>query len=324
MRVDLTPPDFATHLLSDLTDWQKGPLPVSDLAPFDIPDDAYFEYAWQDAAGKRHPDPTNPNPRLNPWWTYACHLTGPDYRPDPVALLTDRPVSGRVLRLNVVSGILGQERRLLIYSPPGLADTALPHILFQDGKAYYGWGRAAQALDVLMDRNEAEPAHLIFVPPKERTPEYAFNPDYRRFLTDEVLPAVEDRAPCDGRRTAWGASLGGLMSAQLAWERADLFQQVVTQSGAYLFSPDMELRNPFSGNESLRQEVTAHPGPLPDLRWHLDCGTLEWLLPSNEHLVAALAGRGAEARLVKRSAGHNWVNWRNGLADGFRAALGRG
>ena len=55
MRVDFNPPSWATHLLSDLTDWQRDPLPVVEVAPFEIPDDAYFEYAWQDAAGERRP-----------------------------------------------------------------------------------------------------------------------------------------------------------------------------------------------------------------------------------------------------------------------------
>ena len=160
----------------------------------------------------------------------------------------------------------------------------------------------------------------MFVPPKKRTEEYAFNPDYRKFLLKEMLPLVEDRIGCDGRRTAWGASLGGLLSAYLAWEWPDIFQKVVTQSGAYLFSPDMDRSNVFAGGESLLATVRAQD--LPPIKWHLDCGTLEWFLASNQRLADALAENGAAARLITRPAGHNWVNWRNGLADGLRFALG--
>lgn len=320
MRVDLVPPPWATHLLSDLTDWQRAPVPVAELAPFELPDDVYFEYAWLDAAGERRPDPANLNPRLNPWWEYASNLTGPDYRPDPDARASEdvRP-RGRVLRLEVESKALRETRRLLVYSPPGLAEAALPHVLFNDGKAYFGWGRAPQVLDRLLDRGEAAPAHLVFVPPRERTPEYAFNPAYRRFLSEEALPAAAARAPCDGRRTAWGASLGGLLGAMLAWERRDLFQSVVAQSGAFLFSPETLDADPFTGRESFL--ATVREGDPTGLRWHLDCGRLEWLLASNERLAAALDAAGAQARLVVRNAGHNWVNWRNGLAPAFRAVL---
>ena len=76
MRIELQPPDWATHLLSDLTDWRKDPLPVSRLEPFTIPDDAYFEYAYRDQAGELRADPDNTAPRLNPWWPQACHIAG--------------------------------------------------------------------------------------------------------------------------------------------------------------------------------------------------------------------------------------------------------
>ena len=319
MRVTLTPPSWAAHLLSDLTDWQRAPVPVDKVDPFDIPDDAYFEYAFADAEGERHPDPENTNPRLNPWWKYACNLTGPQYLPDPDAVAENVRPRGRVLRLEIPSGILGGSRHVLVYSPAGRAEEELPLILFQDGKAYFGWGRVPQTLDRLLEAEQIGPAHLVFVPPSQRTVEYAFNPAYRRYLLEEVLPAVERRVRCDGRRTAWGASLGGLLSAQLAWERTDLFQKVVTQSGAFLFSPDMDHGNPFAGGESFLAEVQKDD-PQP-LRWHLECGTLEWLLPSNSRLAETLAARGADVRLVTRSAGHNWVNWRNGLAGGLRFAL---
>ena len=319
MRIELKPPAWATHLLSDRTDWQRAPLPVEQITPLDLPDDAYFEYAFTDADGERRPDPENSRPRLNPWWDFASNIAGPDYRPDPwLAPAGVRP-KGRVLRMEVPSAALNQNRHLLIYSPAGMAEDELPLILFQDGKAYYGWGGVPQVLDRLMAAGECGPAHLVFVPPSERTVEYAFNPVYVRFLLEEMLPAVEARVRCDGRRTAWGASLGGLLSAQLAWDHSDLFQKVVVQSGAFLFSPDMDRVNPFAGGEAFRSRVLAEePSPL---QWHLDCGTLEWLLGSNERVVAALESRGSSVRLIKRSAGHNWINWRNGLADGLRFAL---
>jgi enterochelin esterase-like enzyme len=321
MLVDLKAPAWATHFLSDLTDWQKGPVPVAQMRPFNLPDDAYFEYAYQDAAGERRPDPDNPNPRLNPWWTYACNLTGPDNRPHPLAGLAGVRPRGRVLRLEIESRLLEESRRLMVYSPAGQADSVLPVILFQDGKAYYGWGKVPLIMDRLLEDGLIRPAHLVFLPPRRRTPEYAFNAVYRQFIVVEVLQELEGRIACSGERVAWGASLGGLLSAQLAWENPHLFQKVVTQSGAFLFSEDMDLKNPFAGGESFRKQVLD--GPSRDIAWHLDCGTLEWLAPSNRNLHAALEEKGARASLVLRSAGHNWTNWRNGIPEGLLFALGQ-
>lgn len=321
MRVDLTAPPWATHLLSDLGDWQRAPLPVADLRPFEIPDDAYLEYAWLDGQGQRREDPANPNPRLNPWWPYACHVAGPAWRldPDAAAAAVTAP-RGRTLKLVVASRVLGQERRALVYTPAGCADRELPLVLFQDGKAYYGWGHAPGVLDRLVARGDAAPAHLVFVPPQDRTPEYFFNPAYRAFLRDELLPAVAARVAIGRPRVAWGASLGGLLGAQLAWESGGWFDTVVAQSGAFLFSPDMTRGDPFHGREAFLDLVVA--GPQQPLRWWLACGTLEWLLPSNRRLAEALARGGADARLVTRPAGHNWVNWRCGLAGALAFALG--
>jgi enterochelin esterase-like enzyme len=319
VRIDLKPPKWATHCLSDLDDWNKAPLPVDAMVPFHIPDDSYFEYAYTTEAGEKRPDPANENPRLNPWWEFASNITGPAYRPCQELPAGDVRPLGRVLRMTVDSVLLKEERRILVYSPPGLADAPLPHILFQDGKAYFGWGKVPQVLDSLMSRSDVPAAHLVFVPPRSRTEEYAFNPLYQRFLTEELLPAVEKRIKCNGQRVAWGASLGGLLSAELAWQYPHLFQRVVSQSGAFLFSPDMDFKNPFAGGESFRNKVLA--GPDRATQWYLECGTLEWLLGSNERLVDTLQRQGMEAALVRRNAGHNWINWRNGLAAGLRFAL---
>ncbi len=319
MRIDLKAPEWATHLLSDLTDWNKEPVPVAEVRPFDLPEDAYFEYAWRDASGAKRPDPENTNPILNPWWDFASNLSGPLYEPDPMAVLPATAPRGRVLRLSVESKILEQERRFLIYSPPGMADRPLPHILFQDGKAFFGWGKLPQVLDAMLQAGRVVPAHLVFVPPMERTKEYAFNEDYQRFLSEEVLPHAESRAPCNGRRIAWGASLGGLLSAHLAWQRSDLFQAVVAQSGAFLFSRDMDFTHPWAGSEGFRTKVLEE-APR-ELQWHLQCGTLEWLLESNRRLRDALMQRGMRVQYRERNAGHNWINWKNGLASGLEFAL---
>lgn len=321
MNIDLKPPNWATHLLSDLDDWDRRPRPISEIAPFDLPDDAYFEYAWQDANGLARSDPDNPNPPNNPWWEYARYLAGPSYEPDPLSLVPSRLApAGRVLRLRIDSEVLQQQRHVLVYSPAGCFDAALPHVLFQDGKAYFGWGKTPQVFDRMLAAGQCAPAHLVFVPPVDRTREYHFNDTYIDFLCDEVLPTVERRAACNGRRVAWGASMGGFFSAELAWRYPLRFQTVVSQSGAFLFHPEQRIGDdPHTGREWWADRVGAEA--WRPVRWQLQTGTLEWLHRANRNLGAALAASGAEVDDVERHSGHNWTTWRNGLADGFRFAL---
>ncbi|HOX25010.1 MAG TPA: alpha/beta hydrolase-fold protein [Candidatus Krumholzibacteria bacterium] len=321
MRVDLAPPPWATHLISDRDDWLRAPRPVAAVAPFDLPDDAYFEYAYLDADGRRRPDPANPNPPNNPWWDYARYLAGPGYRPDPWAQVPDGtgPL-GTVARLKLASRRLRQPRHLLVYSPPGTAGARLPQVWFQDGKAYYGWGKAPQVLDRLIAAGQCAPAHLVFVPPSDRDREYAFNDAYLEFLVEEAVPAVEERAPGDGRRAAWGASLGGLCSAELGWRYPLTFQTLVTQSGAFLFAPGRSPgAGPYGGREWWADRVRTEA--WRPLRWQVQTGVLEWLHRPNRNLAGALDAAGLDVEYVERTAGHNWTNWRDGLAAGFRFAL---
>jgi len=324
MNIDLTPPSWATHLLSDLDNWTHAPRPVAEVAPFDVPDDAYFEYAWLDADGQPQPDPTNTNPPRNEWWPFARYLAGPDYEPDPWALVPKRQApAGRVIRLRLDSKHLGQQRHVIVYTPTGHTDQPLPHIVFQDGKAYYGWGKTPQVFDRLLQADQCGPAHLVFIPPVNRGLEYHLNDAYLAFVLEEVLAAVEERAPCNGRRTAWGASMGGFCSAELAWRHPLSFQTVVCQSGAFLFHPGQRIGDdPHTGREWWAERV-AQEAWRP-VRWHLQTGTLEWLHRPNENLAAALEAAGYEVHYHQRTSGHNWTTWRNGLADGFRFAVPRG
>jgi enterochelin esterase family protein len=157
----------------------------------------------------------------------------------------------------------------------------------------------------------------------DRSREYHFNDRYLAFLTEELLPEVEARAPGNGQRTAWGASMGGLCSAELAWRHPLKFQTVVTQSGAFLFHPGQRAGDdPHGGRDWWAQRVRDEA--WRPLRWHLQTGTLEWLHAPNKKLAAALESRDFDVVYGERASGHNWTTWRNGLADGFRFALPRG
>jgi enterochelin esterase family protein len=218
---------------------------------------------------------------------------------------------------------LAHQRHVLIYTPAGHRGATLPQVWFQDGKAFYGWGKTPQVFDKLLAAERCRPAHLVFVPPVSRTREYHFDDRYLAFLTEELLPAVEERAPCTGQRTAWGASMGGLCSAELAWRHPLRFQTVVCQSGAFLYHPEQEPgADPHGGREWWAERVAREV--WRPLRWLLQTGTLEWLHRPNANLAERLRAAEYEVAYVERPSGHNWTTWRNGLAEGFRFALARG
>ena len=321
MTVDFSLPEWATHVVSDLTDMERNPYRVNPTKvsafSLDLPDDVYFEYAFLDAAGAMRPDPGNAVKADNPWYPGISAVLGPTYAPSPYASPSVK-AQGRVLRQRVESAALEQVRRVTLYTPSGHESEALPTVYVQDGTAYYRIAHLADVLETLVQEGRARPAHLAFVEPVERTLEYRFNPAYREFVCQELVPFVDLEVATTAERIAMGASLGGLVSATLALERPDLFRTVVAQSGAFLGNPDEP--DFYRGKTSwvLAQLETR---PKLDLRWYTDVGTIEWLTDVNRRVHDTLLERGYEHAFETRHAGHNWTNWRNGLGAALSFAL---
>jgi len=318
LEVRLTPPAWATRLIADTTDWKRAPLPVEELRPFTLPDDAWFEYAWLDADGDPRADPHG-EPADNPWWPYSCRLAGPRWRPHPDAPPAGARAAGRLQRHRLESRRLGHTRHVFTYSPAG-PDAPRPLVVLQDGKGSWHHGRVGPLVDALTARGELRPAHYAFLQPEDRAVEYAFHAPYRDHLLEEALPFLESVLDCDGERIAWGASLGGLVSAWVALEAPGTFGTVLAHSGAFLGAPWDEPHDPYGGGEWLLSQLRAGRGR--DVRWSLECGTLEWLVGAHRRLAAALRAGGYDHRARERNVGHHWTNWRNGIPDALRFALG--
>ena len=324
MNVTIHIPNWATHIVSDHTDMERDPHPVdaSKVAKFsfELSDDAYFEYAFLDAEGTMRADPLNETAADNPWYPNASAVIGPDYRVDPYAHIEESLATGEVQRHRLESAHLSQTRRLTLYTPKGFENEALPCVYVQDGTAYFRIAKLNEVLEALLKDDLIRPAHLVFVEPISRSKEYRFNPHYRAFMVDELVPFVEERLKTTSERAAMGASLGGLVSATLALHHPELFGTVVAQSGAFLGTPeDMDFYR--SEQSWVASELEARE--REPIRWYTEVGTLEWLTPINRRVHEVLEAKGYEHAYAERHAGHNWVNWRNGLSHALRFALAK-
>ena len=326
MKLRLTIPAWATHIVSDMTDMDRNPHPVDARRvtsfALELPDDVYFEYAFLDEQGAMRADPECETRADNPWYKEVSAVAGPDYRPDPYAVPDDAPAgntstgipTGITKRLRLESRHLGQTRRVSVYTPQAYAEQALPVVLVQDGVAFYRYARLQRVLETLLRDGLVRPAHLVFIEPVKRSLEYGFNTDYRRFVTDEVIPEVERSVSVTAERAALGASLGGLVSMHMALEQPELFRSVAAFSGAFLGTP--EDTNAYSSRDSWVCDELERRETLP-LRFYTETGTLEWLTAINRDVARILDARGYEHRYRERRAGHNWTSWKNG----FREAL---
>ena len=230
------------------------------------------------------------------------------------------------------SAVLENERRVYVYTPPGYGQGEAPYplLLLFDGWAQVNLLAAPVVLDNLIGARRIPP--LVAVMPDSvtteiRTRELLLHAPFVSFLADELLPWARERwriTRDPGRTVVAGQSLGGLTAAFSALERPDLFGNVLSQSGSFQLKPEAD-----EEPERLAGRF-AEEDRLP-LRFYVNAGRLEtWLnrgepslLTANRHLRDVLRAKGYELRYEEFAGGHDYLWWRDKLADGLVALLGR-
>jgi enterochelin esterase family protein len=301
---------------------------------YELPRDVRTVYWFTHARmpGKVHCDPLNPRTHV-----YVRDPEDPEDE-DNVASLLELPDAapfawsveragvprGTVDIHRVASDRLGNERRVYTYIPAGYdAARTYPLVVCFDGWAYVqnAYVPLPTVLDNLIADGRTPP--LVAVLPdslnsETRMRELVLHEPFVEFLTDELLPWAHERlsfADDPARTVVAGSSAGGLAAAFAALRRPDRFGLVLSQSGAY---PRWDLPHEFATRDRL------------PLRFYLDVGVLEtvaWeqfapLLHSNRHLRDVLLAKGYDVSYREYPGGHDYLWWRETIADGLIALLG--
>jgi enterochelin esterase family protein len=233
----------------------------------------------------------------------------------------------------IVSTSLGQERRVLIYTPPGYDPRAKPYpsLYFFDGEDKDGLVFATSTLENLMAEGKIPPVVAVrIVNPSQaaRGAQLSANAAFFDFLAKELVPYVraEFRVSDKAEETLIsGYSLGGLAATFAGLRHAEIFGLILSQSGSFWYEP--------KGDETTEPNWMAErfiASPKLPLRFYMDAGLFEAdlsgrgsaiLLP-NRHLRDVLRAKGYPVRYQEFPGGHDYVNWRGTLADGLIDLLG--
>ncbi|MBO2943015.1 esterase family protein [Paenibacillus sp. F411] len=158
--------------------------------------------------------------------------------------MTDRSLLKRtIVKEEIQSAHLKESRALRIYLPPGY-DPKLSYraVYCQDGEEFFNFGRIATWANQLILEEGIEPFIIVGVEvnTKVRTEEYApFGNRFDHYLScfaEEIVPYIEGKYPVrpePSQRVLAGDSLGGSVSLHLALSYPELFQQIISLSGAY-------------------------------------------------------------------------------------------
>lgn len=223
------------------------------------------------------------------------------------------------------SDILGNERRIWIYTPSGYRPDAepLPLLVLFDGDTIRGPMPFPTILDNLIADGRIPPMIAVLVDSltqEIRNRELPCGTPFLEYLTDELLPWVRERyrITTDPARTiVAGQSHGGQAAAFAALRRPDVFGNVISQSGSFWWSPDGE-----DEHEWLTREYAA--SERQPVRFYVEAGLQEHgeapghgpsLLVANRHLRTILQTKGYDLQYTEYNGGHDYTCWRGSLAD---------
>ena len=228
---------------------------------------------------------------------------------------------------------MANPRKVWVYTPPG-EQLQKPNvlILFDGGTTYQNRIPTTVILDNLYAAHKIGQTVAIFVDNGgvARASDMNFNDAFVKFLTDELLPWVQQeyKFVADPSRTAVGGdSLCGLIGAYAALRRPDVFGKVLSQSGAFQFSNKNDADN--DEPEWLARQFAQRP--KSNVFFCLEVGRMEdrpegnggtTLLASNRHLRDVLMAKGYGVHYFEVYGDHDPVHWRRALPAALMVILG--
>lgn len=248
-------------------------------------------------------------------------LTADELAWQPDSLPQKNVPKGKVTMHEVKSVVYaGTLRQYYIYVPEQY-DPQKPAavMVFQDGHAYMnekGDFRTPVVFDNLIHKKQMPVTIGIFINPglkvekiegkqdwgthkekSNRSVEYdSLNADYATFLEKEILPSVAKNynlTTDPKQRVICGMSSGGICAFTVAWERPDLFQNVISHIGSFT-----NIRGGHAYPALIRKE------PLRPIRVYLQDGKNDL---NNQHGNWWLSNLQMQSSLAFRKYDHLWV-----------------
>lgn len=293
-------------------------------------------------AATQQADPFNPKKS----WDYAPGASRHEYSsmaelpgapPQPWIIKKPGVPEGKIEHNFFKSELLGNERKIAVYTPPGYQKDGSPSdlIVVFDENAYIDRVPTPVILDNLIAAGKIRPtiAVLIANPSQEtRGKELAPNPRFADFLANELIPWVHTHYSVTGdptRSVIAGSSLGGIAATYAALRHPEVFGNVLCQSGSFWWAPD----HPFGSDAItetgwLAKEFIKSP-KLP-IKFYMDAGIFETdvsgsgglILEASRQMRDVLLAKGYEVRYQQFASAHDYLNWRGTLADGLITLIG--
>lgn len=294
--------------------------------------------------GENRLDPLNPKIEHFPkdedtgvggWESSILELPGAP--PQPWIVPRAELGNGKIIKEYFSSAILGNTYPIWVYTPPSYLSERGPYgyLVMLDGWFYTGLIGAPTTLDHLISDGRLPPLAALMIGSLSydvvRKRDYGCYPPYLTFLERELLPWARQRVNLSddpALTTIVGVSRGGLMAGFIGLQMANIFGNVLIQSGALGWHPEGETEPDWLARQFSRS-------PRLPLQFYLEAGRFETridiiegypinILQSTRTLRDVLTVKGYPVQYNEFSGGHSFVNWRGTLANGLIGLYGAG
>jgi len=234
---------------------------------------------------------------------------------------------GAVAEVFYPSSVLGRERRLHVYTPPGYASGSdkLPvfYLLHGSGDSDQSWnaiGRAGIIVDNMIAAGKARPMIVVMPNGHTRVGAQTASPESRaefvREFTTDIVPFVEKnyRVRADrASRAIAGLSMGGGQTLNIAIPQLDKFAYIGVFS-AGLSGGGAGQPNALEAWEAQNKTALDNAALKKDVKllW-FSTGKEDPAMTNTMNAVNLLKKHGFSPVFQESQGGHTWENWRDYL-----------
>jgi enterochelin esterase-like enzyme len=297
---------------------------------------------WKAFLDKMMTAEPSPDPHHRESWTSRRTGGAPDHIGSVVSLpeapaqpfvkLRGGVLNGKVDWHTLTSEILGNERRIWVYTPPGYdkEGAAYPLLVAFDGGASLTNTPIHQTIENLIAERRIRPMLAVFVDnptPTSRNDELPCSEPFATFLETELIPWVRERYHVSSDQAdayVTGVSYGGLAAMWIGYRLPRLFGNVIAQAPSLWWGPGFDMQRPrrsqtFANGWLIDQYERAERLPL---RIWQEIGLMEHpqlMIEPNRRMKAVLEAKGYDLAYSEPAGGHDYAIWRGTIADALMA-----